>query len=34
MAVISPGGIVGKVRDVFPHTAQVLVINDQFPVQA
>ena len=29
MAVISPGGIVGKVRDVFPHTAQVLVINDQ-----
>ena len=22
-------GIVGKVRDVFPHTAQVLVINDQ-----
>jgi rod shape-determining protein MreC len=22
-------GIVGKVRDVFPHTAQVLAINDQ-----
>ena len=29
MAVIAAGGIVGKVRDVFPHTAQVLVINDQ-----
>ncbi len=29
MAVISPDGIVGKVRDVFPHTAQVLMINDQ-----
>src|SRR5580692_1104704 len=29
MAVITPDGIVGKVRDVFPHTAQVLVINDQ-----
>jgi rod shape-determining protein MreC len=29
MAVISPDGIVGKVREVFPHTAQVLVINDQ-----
>src|SRR5580692_6355986 len=29
MAVITSDGIVGKVRDVFPHTAQVLVINDQ-----
>ncbi len=29
MAVISADGIVGKVRDVFPHTAQVLLINDQ-----
>ena len=29
MAVISPDGIVGKVREVFPHTAQVLAINDQ-----
>ena len=29
MAVISGDGIVGKVRDVFPHTAQVLAINDQ-----
>ncbi len=33
MAVITPFGIVGKVRDVFPktspHTAQVLLINDQ-----
>jgi rod shape-determining protein MreC len=28
MAVISADGIVGKVRDVFPHTAQVLAIND------
>jgi rod shape-determining protein MreC len=28
-AVITPDGIVGKVRDVFPHTAQVLAINDQ-----
>jgi len=28
-AVITPEGIVGKVRDVFPHTAQVLAINDQ-----
>jgi len=27
--VITPDGIVGKVRDVFPHTAQVLAINDQ-----
>lgn len=29
MAVITPEGIVGKVRDVFPHSAQVLVVNDQ-----
>lgn len=29
MPVISPDGIVGKLRDVFPHTAQVLAINDQ-----
>lgn len=29
MAVITPDGIVGKIRDVFPHSAQVLVINDQ-----
>ena len=29
MAVITADGIVGKVRDVFPNTAQVLVINDQ-----
>src|SRR5208337_322409 len=28
-AVITPDGIVGKIRDVFPHSAQVLVINDQ-----
>ena len=29
MAVITPDGIVGKVRDVFPHSAQVLAINDE-----
>jgi rod shape-determining protein MreC len=29
MAVITPDGIVGKVREVFAHTAQVLAINDQ-----
>lgn len=29
MAVITPDGIVGKIRDVFGHTAQVLEINDQ-----
>ena len=29
MAVITPNGIVGKIRDVFPTTAQVLMINDQ-----
>jgi rod shape-determining protein MreC len=28
-AVITADGIVGKVREVFPHSAQVLVINDQ-----
>src|SRR6202041_311344 len=27
-AVITAEGIVGKVRDVFPHTAQVLAVND------
>jgi rod shape-determining protein MreC len=29
MAVISPDGIVGKVREVYPRSAQVLLINDQ-----
>lgn len=29
MAVITPDGIVGKLRDVFPHTSQVLLISDQ-----
>jgi len=29
MAVITADGIAGKVREVFPHTAQVLAINDQ-----
>jgi rod shape-determining protein MreC len=29
MAVITGDGIVGKIRDVYPHTSQVLVINDQ-----
>jgi len=29
MAVITPDGIVGKVREVFAHSAQVLLINDQ-----
>ena len=28
-SVITPDGIVGKVREVFEHSAQVLVINDQ-----
>ena len=28
MAVITADGIVGKVRDVFPHTTQVLAVND------
>lgn len=27
-AVITPDGIVGKIRDVFPHTAQLLLISD------
>jgi rod shape-determining protein MreC len=26
--VITPDGVVGKIRDVFPHTAQLLLIND------
>jgi rod shape-determining protein MreC len=29
MAVISAEGIVGKIREVFPHSSQVLEINDQ-----
>jgi rod shape-determining protein MreC len=29
MAVITPDGIVGKLRDVFPHTSQLLLLNDQ-----
>lgn len=29
MAVITPTGIVGKLRDVFPYTSQLLLINDQ-----
>jgi len=29
MAVITPDGIVGKVREVFAHSAQILAINDQ-----
>jgi rod shape-determining protein MreC len=29
LAVITADGIVGKVREVFPHSAQVLAINDQ-----
>ena len=29
MPVISPDGIVGKVREVYPHSAQVLAVNDQ-----
>ncbi|HVZ84720.1 MAG TPA: rod shape-determining protein MreC [Terracidiphilus sp.] len=29
MAVITADGIVGKVRDVFPYSAQILLINDQ-----
>ena len=28
MAVITPDGVVGKVRDVFDHSAQVLLLND------
>jgi rod shape-determining protein MreC len=27
-AVITPDGVVGKLRDVFPHSSQVLLIND------
>jgi rod shape-determining protein MreC len=27
-AVITPYGVVGKLRDVFPHTAQLLLLND------
>lgn len=29
MAVVTPDGIVGKIREVYPHSAQVLLINDQ-----
>ncbi len=29
MAVITPDGIVGKLKDVYAHTSQVLVISDQ-----
>jgi rod shape-determining protein MreC len=29
MAVITPDGVVGKIADVFPHTAQVLLITDR-----
>jgi rod shape-determining protein MreC len=29
MPVITPDGIVGKVKDVFPYTSQVLLINDR-----
>jgi rod shape-determining protein MreC len=29
MAVITPDGIVGKIVEVFPHAAQVLLINDR-----
>jgi len=28
-AVITPDGVIGKLRDVFSHTSQVLLINDQ-----
>jgi rod shape-determining protein MreC len=27
-AVITPDGVVGKIRDVFPHSAQLLLLND------
>jgi len=27
-AVMTPDGVVGKLRDVFPHTAQLLLLND------
>jgi rod shape-determining protein MreC len=29
MPVITPDGVVGKVKDVFPYTSQVLLINDR-----
>jgi rod shape-determining protein MreC len=29
MPVITPDGVVGKIKNVFPHTAQVLLISDQ-----
>src|SRR5271168_457040 len=29
MPVITPDGVIGKVKDVFPHTAQVVLISDQ-----
>src|SRR5271170_3707943 len=29
MPVITPDGIIGKVKNVFPHTAQVLLVSDQ-----
>lgn len=29
MAVITPDGVVGKLRDVFAHTSQLLLLNDQ-----
>ena len=29
MAVVTPDGIVGKIVEVFPTTAQVLLINDK-----
>lgn len=28
MAVITPQGVVGKLRDVFPHTSELLLLND------
>jgi rod shape-determining protein MreC len=29
MPVITPDGVVGKIKNVFPHTAQVLLLSDQ-----
>ncbi len=29
MAVVTPDGVVGKLRDVFPHSSQLLLLNDQ-----
>ena len=29
MAVITPDGIVGKIKDVFPYSSQVLLVNDR-----